>query len=125
MIVGIGCDIFDTVRMKRELGKLGHSLATEIFTAREIAYCKTKRYPEWHLAARFAAKEALLKALGSGKQPGFAWTDIEVSSNGDGRPTIELFGEIKKAARRLRVKRIFLTMSHDNRWAVAIVVLES
>jgi holo-[acyl-carrier protein] synthase len=125
MIVGIGNDIFDVGQMKRELDKDSAGLKAEIFTGGEISYCESKRYPERHFAARFAAKEALYKALGTGRLPNMSWLDVEIQREVSGLPSIVLYGATKNTALNLGVSRIFVSMSHSGEWASANVVLES
>jgi holo-[acyl-carrier protein] synthase len=86
MIIGIGGDIFEVSQMKKQMAKDGENLLDELFTKREQSYCRSKRYPERHLAARFAAKEAMFKALSTGKQPGYLWKDVEIEISMAGNP---------------------------------------
>jgi holo-[acyl-carrier protein] synthase len=125
MIVGIGNDILEISRMKRELERDGVGLKAEIFTPSEIFYCESKAYPERHFAARFAAKEALFKALGTGKINDMSWRDIEVIGDDAGKPHVTLTGTTQKAALRMNVGKIFVSLSHTEAWASANVVLES
>jgi holo-[acyl-carrier protein] synthase len=127
MVVGIGVDVFSVRRMARELSKDGVGLRESLFTPGEIAYCEGKRSPAPHYAARFAAKEALYKALGDGQPPGggASWRDAEVRNDASGRSRLVLHGALKDAASGVRADRIFLSLSHTREWAVATVVLES
>lgn len=125
MVVGIGVDVFSVRRMARELSKDGVGLRESLFTPGEIAYCEGKRSPAPHYAARFAAKEALYKALGEGQPEGASWCDAEVRNDASGRSRLVLHGALKDAASGLRADRIFLSLSHTREWAVATVVLES
>ncbi|NLI15484.1 MAG: holo-ACP synthase [candidate division Zixibacteria bacterium] len=125
MIIGIGGDIFEVSQMKKQMAKDGENLLDELFTKREQSYCRSKRYPERHLAARFAAKEAMFKALSTGKQPGYLWKDVEIENINGGKPSINLSGKTKILAKKLKVKKIFVTLSHSPRWAMAYVILES
>jgi holo-[acyl-carrier protein] synthase len=125
MIIGIGNDILEIGRMKRELGYGDGNIKKELFTEAELNYCRYKRYPERHLAARFAAKEALFKALATGKQPGMLWQDVEIQNNTNGQPIVKLSGITKKMAKSKKVKKIFISLSHTQKWAMASVVLES
>jgi holo-[acyl-carrier protein] synthase len=125
MIVGIGTDIFEVARMKRELFKNDSGLIPEVFTPSEINYCKSQNYPERHFAARFAAKEALFKALATGKIGNMSWKDIEIEKNETGAPQILLHGETEKFAKNAGVQRIFVSLSHADNWASANVILES
>lgn len=125
MIIGIGGDIFEVAQMKKQMAKDGQNLLDELFTEREQSYCRGKRYPERHLAARFAAKEAMFKALSTGRLPGYLWKDVEIENAPIGKPSISLSGKTKVLAKKLKVKRIFVTLSHSSKWAMAHVILES
>ena len=125
MIVGIGHDIFEVGRMKSELTNGGQKLKEELFTPLEIDYCDKKQYPERHYAARFAAKEALFKALSTGKDTGLSWTDIEIQNGFSGEPTIVLSGETFMQGERIGVNRIMVSLSHTADLASATVILES
>jgi holo-[acyl-carrier protein] synthase len=125
MIIGIGGDIFEIAQMKTSLAKNGQSLLDELFTSEEQQYCRGKRYPERHLAARFAAKEAMFKALSTGRQPGYLWTEVEIENAANGKPSVNLSGKTKSLAKKLKVKKIFVTLSHSSKWAMAHVILES
>jgi len=125
MIVGVGNDILEVARMKRELGRAGGGLKRDVFTPAEIAYCEGKRYPARHFAARFAAKEALFKALGAGAARGLAWREVEVSHGPAGEPRLLLHGSVRKVADELGVRRAFISLSHTAGLAAAYCVLES
>ena len=127
MVVGIGVDVISVRRMARELSTDGAGLRETLFTSDEIAYCEGKRSPAPHYAARFAAKDALYKALGDA-QPvagGASWRDAEVRNDPSGRSRLVLHGALEDAASGVRADRIFLSLSHTREWAVATVVLES
>ena len=124
MIIGIGGDIFEVSQMKKQMANDGQNLLDELFTEREQSYCRDKRYPERHLAARFAAKEAMFKALSTGRQPGYLWKDVEIRNADNGKPSISLNGKTKVLAKKLKVKKIFVTLSHSPKWAMAHVILE-
>ncbi len=125
MIVGIGNDIFEVARMRRELDRNGSGIKDSIFTQGEISYCECKRYPERHFAARFAAKEALLKALSTGLTPEMSWLEIDIQNRENGQPFIILCGGVRETAKRLGIKNIFVSLSHTAEWASANVILES
>lgn len=125
MIVGIGVDLFSVPRVEDDLDKGEQGLRDTIFTPEEIAYCQTKRYPAQHFAARFAAKEAVFKALGASGLSGSHWRDVEVRVERNGRSYVLLHGKVKEAADSLRVASVFVSLSHTRDWAVASVVLES
>jgi len=123
MILGIGTDLLDVSRMQQELSKGRAGLKDEVFTPSEIAYCEGQQFPARHFAARFAAKEALVKALSA---PGVTprLRDVEVERTETGAPRLVLHGELRKAAWRLGVKTIFVSLSHTDGLATASVVLE-
>lgn len=125
MIVGIGHDLMEIAKIKKELNQPGSGAKDEIFADCEIAYCEKKRYPERHLAARFAAKEALFKALGTGKIGPCRWKDIIITNGTNGQPIIELNGKTLEMAQTMSVNKIHLSLTHTSRWAAATVILES
>jgi holo-[acyl-carrier protein] synthase len=116
MIVGVGIDVADIARFSRALQRTP-ALATRLFTERE------RGLPVQSLAARFAAKEALAKALGAPR--GLLWTDAEVVSGPGGRPSLEVAGTVAAAARKAGVTRWHLSLSHDGGIATAVVIAES
>jgi holo-[acyl-carrier protein] synthase len=125
MIVGVGHDVFEVARMETELHEGGASFRTAVFTPAEVAYCEAHRYPARHFAARFAAKEAVLKALGGDPGTGIAWVEIEVRNEATGRPRVHLHGGTSDLAGARGVSAIFLSLSHTATLAAATAVLES
>jgi holo-[acyl-carrier protein] synthase len=123
MILGIGTDLLDVAHMARELEKDGAGFRDTVFTPSEIAYCEAKRYPAQHFAARFAAKEALFKALG-GSASGDFWHEVEIARADDATPRLLLHGRMKEAAHRLGVTDVLLSLSHTDSLATASVVLQ-
>ncbi len=123
MIVGLGTDVLAVARMAAELRDPG--LRDAVFTPGEIAYCESMRYPEQHYAARFAAKEALFKALATDGSAGMRWREAEVRREETGRPTLVLHGSTRELADGLAVEAIFVTLAHTSELAAATVVLES
>ena len=115
-----GVDIIEISRVGRVLELYGTRFLRRIYTPDEIEYCRG-RAP--NLAARFAAKEATMKALGTGVR-GVAWKDIEVIRQPSGAPSIKLYGRAKARARRLGVREIALSLSHSREYAVAFVVTQ-
>ena len=100
------------------------SLASAFLTRDERLYCSSKRYEHTHFSEFFAAKEAFVKALGTGFIDGITLMDVEVIIRGDGRPEIKLYGKALQKASELNVKKISLSLSHETRFAVAVVVLD-
>ncbi len=123
MILGIGTDLLDVARMAKELEEEGAGFRDAVFTQSEIAYCEAKRYPARHFAARFAAKEALFKAL-AGPTPHDLWREVEVARTGDAAPRLVLHGRAKEAADRLGVTNVLVSLSHTDSLATASVVLQ-
>ena len=124
MILGIGIDIIDIPRVKRIAEEYGADFIARLFSEREIAYCKSKKNSEINFAARFAAKEALLKALGTGLRSGIDWKDIEVVRDDYGKPELVLIGKAKKLTDEKGVGIMHLSLSHTAEYAAAVVVLE-
>ena len=120
-IAGIGVDVVDVPRMKDVLDKQGDHFFKKIFSDMEIAYCKTRKRPYMHFAARFAAKEAVAKAMRTGWSGAFRWKDISVVNDSYGAPHILLTGEVAKALEKCNVH---LSLSHTDNTVVAFVVLE-
>ncbi len=123
MILGIGTDLLEVARMARELSEDSGGFRETVFTPEEIAWCEAKRYPARHFAARFAAKEALLKALPA-RPPDGSWRDVEVSRTEEAPPRLVLHGRVKEIADRLGVKSILVSLSHTDGLATASVVLQ-
>jgi len=123
MILGIGIDLCDVVRMRQKLGT-DPGFVESVFLPGEIAYCRGKHDPAQHFAARFAAKEALLKSLADAPGSGSFWHDAEVVRESTGKPGFVLAGRLAGLAARLDVARTHLSLSHTPELAVASVVLE-
>src|SRR4051812_19360324 len=121
-IIGIGVDIVETSRIASSIERLGEKFLDRVFTPDEQRYCGGHRAPEASYAARFAAKEAVSKAFGTGMGPHVSWLDIEVQRNADGKPTILLRGQGEAYARELGVTDVLVSLSHSEHYAVAHVV---
>ena len=115
-----GVDIIEIPRIKRVLDRYGQRFLNRVFTPDEIAYCRG-RAP--NLAGRFAAKEAAMKALGTGVR-GVSWKDIEVIRADSGAPSLRLHGRAEKRAERLQMSEMSLSISHSREYAVAFVVAQ-
>ena len=124
MIVGIGIDISEPLRLEEAVGRYGRRFLERVFTPREIAYCESKRNKWERYAARFAAKEAAFKALGTGWRRGVRWQEAEVVNEPSGKPTLELAGKALEFARRLEVSSISLSLTHSGQFALAQVIFE-
>jgi holo-[acyl-carrier protein] synthase len=125
MIVGLGVDITEVDRMEAAIVRHGRPFLERLFTPSEIAYCEKHRHSAERFAGRFAAKEAAMKALGTGWAQGVRWRDIEVVREPSGKPTLKLSGATRSIADRLGVKHIALTITHDGNTALAQVIFES
>jgi holo-[acyl-carrier protein] synthase len=126
MIVGTGVDLCEVDRIRKALeSSHGERLRERVYTAREIAYAQRKAHPWERYAARFAAKEAGMKALGTGWRGGLGWRDLEVANLPSGRPTLRLYGKAKEIADKLGVQNISLSITHTAVQALAMVILES
>ena len=124
MIVGLGVDITEIDRIEAAIERRGRPFLERLFTPAEIAYCQTHRHRAERFAGRFAAKEAAMKALGTGWTRGVRWIDIEVVREPSGKPTLRLAGAACEIASGLGVKHIALTISHDGNTALALVLFE-
>jgi holo-[acyl-carrier protein] synthase len=125
MIVGLGIDITGVDRIEAAIARRGRALLMRLFTPSEITYCERHRNRAERFAGRFAAKEATMKALGTGWARGVRWIDIEVVREPSGKPTLKLSGATRAIADRLGVKNIALTITHDGNTAMAQVIFES
>ena len=126
MIVGLGLDIAEVDRIQAAIDRHGHRTFIErIYTPAEIAYCEKHRNRAERFAGRFAAKEAAMKALGTGWSHGVRWVDIEVIRERSSKPTLKLSGASGEIAGRLGVKNIAITITHSGNIALAMVIFES
>ena len=124
MIIGHGVDIVETARIKQMLGDHPERFLERCFTAGEQEDSKSSRRQLEHLAARFAAKEAVLKALGTGWSQGIGWTDIEVVRAENGKPSLCITGRAREIAAELGITAWHLSMSHISSTAIASVIAE-
>lgn len=122
MIYGIGIDIVRTARMKETVEKWGQRFLDRVFTEEEVSYSYAKKDPYPSLSVRFAAKEALIKALP--QLPGFSMTDVGVRMTDSGKPVLEVRGGTAETIRQMGVKNIHLSLSHEKEYSVASVVIE-
>ena len=125
MIVGIGIDLAEVSRIREAIERHGQRFIQRIYTEKEIAYVERKANKYERYAARFAAKEAGMKAVGTGWKRGVRWRDFEVTNLPSGRPTLQLHGEAAKFAENLGVRNIALSITHTAAEGMAIVILES
>jgi holo-[acyl-carrier protein] synthase len=125
VIVGLGLDIAEIDRIKAAIERHGAPLIERLFTPHEAAYCESHRDKFERYAGRFAAKEAAMKALGTGWRAGIRWRDIEVVREHGGKPTLELQGVARELANKMGVKNILLTITHSGNLALAEVIFEN
>jgi holo-[acyl-carrier protein] synthase len=125
VIVGLGVDIAEVARVQAAIERHGEHFLRRVFTPAEIEYCEGHRNRYERYAARFAAKEAAMKALGTGWRRGVRWVDIEVLREPSGKPTLALRGATRAIADRLRVKHIALSLTHTENQALAEVIFEA
>ena len=125
MIVGTGIDIAEVPRIRHAIQRFGDRFVRRIFTEGEIRYCDSKANRVERYAARFAAKEAAMKALGTGWRRGVRWVDLEVVRETSGRPTLAITGEAAKIAQQIGVKSVALSITHTESQALAQVIFES
>ena len=124
-VLGIGVDLVECARIQHSLDRFGDRFLHRVFTDGEIAYAQSMKFPARHLAARFAAKEALSKAFGTGIGKAMAWKDIDVHKKPSGEPFVVLEGGAKDLASNRGVTRVLITLSHTDNHAMAMIVLES
>ena len=123
MIIGTGIDIVRIERIQQAVEKWGGAFEQRVFTAAELEYCMKQKRPAEHLAARFGAKEAVMKAFGTGLSGGVSWKDAQVVRGSGGRPEVVLSGRLKELAGEMGVSAAHVSFSHDGGFAVAQVIL--
>ena len=125
VIVGLGVDIAEIDRMEVAISRHGTAILERLFTPAEIAYCERHKNKFERYAGRFAAKEAAMKALGTGWRGGVRWRDIEVTNSASGKPSLRLEGATRQIADCLGVKNISLSITHSGNLAFAEVIFEN
>lgn len=120
-ILGVGIDLVDVARFERP----AKNLVPRLFTAAERRYCDRQAHPAIHFAARFAAKEAVLKALGTGWSGGIAWTDVEIVREKHGEAAVKLSGVASKRAKGLRIRTWLVSMTHTSATAAAVAIAQT
>jgi holo-[acyl-carrier protein] synthase len=118
-LLGIGTDIVETLRIAQMIERHGELFLGRVFTPHEIEYCSVRKAATQHYAGRWAAKEAVLKALGTGWSRGISWRDIEVRNELGGRPLIVLDGGALDVSRRLGIQEVLISISHCRNYATA------
>ena len=124
-VIGIGVDLVECARIQHSLDRFGDRFLHRVFTEGEIAYSQSMKFPARHLAARFAAKEAISKAFGTGIGKAMGWKDIDVHKKPSGEPFVVLEGGAKQLAADRGVTKVWITLSHTDHHAMAVIVLES
>ena len=114
-IIGTGIDLVQIDKIKKAVSRWNNRFISRIYTSREINYCRKKKYAHFHFAARFAAKEAVRKAL----EERMDWKEVEIVNNGLGKPEVNLRGKAREIGRKQGVNKIFLSISHDHDYALA------
>ena len=124
MLIGTGLDLIEIERIAHSIERYGERFLHRIYTEHEIAYCNSKRSSAESFAARFAAKEAGAKALGTGISRGVTWIEFQIARQPGGRPVLELRGRAAVLAKELGVKTISLSLTHTGNLAMATVMME-
>lgn len=124
-VLGIGVDLVENARIEHSLERFGERFLHRVFTAGEIEYSQSMKYSARHLAARFAAKEAVSKAFGTGIGKAMGWKDIDVRRKESGEPFVVLEGGAKKLAEERKVSKVSITLSHTEHHAMAMIVVET
>jgi holo-[acyl-carrier protein] synthase len=121
-IIGIGTDITECLRIARMVERHGELFITRVYTPTEIQYCQSRKQSTQHFTGRWAAKEAILKALGTGWRRGIAWCDIEVRNEPGGKPVVAVRGGVKEVVEQLGIAEIQVTISHCRTHATAFAI---
>jgi len=121
MIFGIGVDIIEISRIKKSIEKFGDKFLNKIYTGKELDYCETKKNKYQHYAARFAAKEAIYKAMSTGWKKGATWKNIEIYNEPNGMPKVRLFGELNDFVNP--DKELQISMSHSDNYVAVVAIL--
>src|SRR3954452_20078049 len=123
-VLGIGVDLVKNARIEHSLERFGERFLNRVFTTGEIEYSQSMKFPARHLAARFAAKEAVSKAFGTGIGKSMGWKDIDVRRKESGDPCVVLEGGAKTLAEERKVSKVSITLSHTEHHAMAMIVVE-
>lgn len=122
MIIGIGTDIVEVERIQKMMSDHGDHFLERVFTAAEIAHCQPRREAAQHFAGRWAAKEAVMKALGTGFTPEVGWTDIEILTHPSGQPYVVMHGSARTCSENKGIGTILITLSHTKTYATATAI---
>lgn len=121
-VLGIGTDITECLRIAQMIERHGELFVDRVYTPEEIRYCRQRKQSTQHFTGRWAAKEAVLKAIGTGWRRGISWRDIEIQNEPGGKPTISLRGGAREAADRLGITEVQISISHCRTYATAFAV---
>jgi holo-[acyl-carrier protein] synthase len=121
-IIGIGTDITECLRIARMIERHGELFVDRVYTPEEVRYCQNRKQSTQHFAGRWAAKEAVLKALGTGWVRGVSWRDVEILNESGGKPVVAIHDGAKEVARRQGITKIFISISHSRTHATAYAV---
>ena len=124
MIFGVGIDLIEVARIEKQLGRGDNRFQRRLFTEQEIAYCERKKFKALHYAARFAAKEAFFKALGTGLGGGLSWKDVEIVNDEAGKPAIRLSDKARLLAEERGLAGLHVSLTHVKDTAAAVVIIE-
>ncbi len=122
-LIGIGIDVVEVSRIKSSLDEFGEKFQTRIFTESERVYCQKQKRPELHFAARFAAKEAIAKAFGTGIGKEIAWLDMEIIRKASGEPDVKLSGSAQQLADSRGVAQVMVSLTHAKHYAAANAII--
>ena len=123
IIFGIGVDVVENARIQQSIIRLGDAFLDRVFTSAEREYCDAMKHADRHYAARFAAKEAISKAFGTGIGENLNWTDMEILRRDSGEPFVILYGRGKEYAKSKDISRIMISLTHTNHYAAANAVV--
>ena len=121
-VIGIGTDITECLRIARMIERHGELFMNRVYTAAEISYCRERKQSTEHFTGRWAAKEAVLKALGSGWRRGISWRDIEISNKPGGKPVVAIRGGAKEVCQQTGITEVLVSISHCHTHATAFAV---
>ena len=121
-LIGLGTDITECLRIARMIERHGELFINRVYTPEEIKYCQSRKQATQHYTGRWAAKEAILKALGTGWRKGISWRDIEIRNEPGGRPVVAVRGGVKEAVEQLGMAEIHVTISHCRSHATATAI---
>src|SRR5437660_6091634 len=123
-VLGIGVDLVECARIQRSIDRFGDRFLHRVFTSGEIEYSMSMKFPARHFAARFAAKEAVSKAFGTGIGKAMGWRDIDVNKKESGEPFLVLHGAAEALAKKRAMKSAWISLSHTEHHAVAMILIE-